>query len=73
MEDKKLQKIIDLVRSLKEEGVTSPGVPTNNASSGAIAGLPPDFPPVFRKKKRNIYMGIGSRERWMPKKNNINK
>ena len=26
--------------------------PTNNASSGAIAGLPPDNPPVNKKKKK---------------------
>ena len=25
--------------------------PVNNASSGAIAGLPPDTPPVKQKKK----------------------
>ena len=30
------------------------GVPTNNASSGAIAGLPPDTPPVKMKKKPPI-------------------
>ncbi|BCV02905.1 MAG: hypothetical protein CM15mV59_0280 [Caudoviricetes sp.] len=41
----KLQRIIDTVRGLKEEmGAASAGVPTN-ASSGAIAGLPPDTPP----------------------------
>ena len=38
--------------------------PTNNASSGAIAGLPPDQPPV-RKKKKYIYAGRGSRKNWM--------
>jgi hypothetical protein len=73
MEDKRLQKVIDLIRTFKEESAMSLGAPTNNASSGAIAGLPPDFPPVFTKKKRNIYMGIGSRQRWIPKKNTTNK
>ena len=41
--------------------------PTNNASSGAIAGLPPDQPPM-RKKKRYIYGGTGSRKMWMNNK-----
>ena len=42
-------------------------VPTNNASSGAIAGLPPDTPPL-RRKKRYIYGGTGSRKMWMNNK-----
>ena len=41
--------------------------PTNNASSGAIAGLPPDQPPM-KKKKRYIYGGTGSRKMWMNNK-----
>ena len=66
----KLQKIIDTVRGLKEEmGAAVAGVPTNNASSGAIAGLPPDTPPV-RRKKKYIYGGRGSRKMWMPNKKN---
>ena len=62
----KLQKIIDTVRGLREEAVSA-GVPTNNASSGAIAGLPPDSPPVKRKKKY-IYGGHGSRKMWLANK-----
>jgi hypothetical protein len=58
MEKKKIDKIIDIVRSLKED------VPANNASSGAIAGLPPDQPPV-RKKKKYIYQK-GLRKMWSP-------
>ena len=45
-----LNRIIDIIHTLKEEGEVS--VPTNNASSGAIAGLPPDQPPVYKKKKK---------------------
>ena len=41
--------------------------PTNNAISGAIAGLPPDQPPM-KKKKRYIYGGTGSRKMWMNNK-----
>ena len=42
----------------------------NNASSGNIAGLPPDDPPVKkgRKKKKYIYSGRGSRKMWMNNK-----
>jgi hypothetical protein len=62
----KLDKLIATVRFIKEqEGAAAPpAAPTNNASSGNIAGLPPDQPPVFRKKKKNIYLGLGSRNRW---------
>ena len=53
-----INKIIDIIRNLNEEA------PINNASSGAIAGLPPDQPPV-KKKKKYIYGGRGSRKFWM--------
>ena len=43
----RLQNLINIVKGLKEEAIA----PTNNASSGAIAGLPPDSPPVFKKKR----------------------
>jgi hypothetical protein len=46
---------------------TEDAIPTNNASSGNIAGLPPDDPPV-KKKKRYIYGGKGSRRMWMNNK-----
>ena len=46
------------VLTLKKNGhVVIEEVPTNSASSGAVAGLPPDEPPV-RKKKRKNKMGI---------------
>jgi|TARA_B100001996_G_scaffold41992_1_gene30476 hypothetical protein len=49
-----INRVIAIVRSLKEEGI----VPTNNASSGAIAGLPPDSPPVRKKKdQRKVVIG----------------
>jgi len=43
------------------------GIPANNASSGNIAGLPPDSPPV-KQKKRYIYGGHGSRKMWLANK-----
>ena len=62
----KLQRVIDTIRSLKEEMAVG-GAPTNNASSGNIAGLPPDSPPV-KQKKRYIYSGRGSRKMWLANK-----
>ena len=61
-----LDKIINIIRTLNEEGV-----PTNNASSGEIAGLPPEQPPVYKKKKKKgeptiLARGLmpGARKRW---------
>ena len=48
-----LDKIIGIVRNLNEEGMMG-AAPANNASSGNIAGLPPDQPPVRKKKKESI-------------------
>ena len=63
-----INKIIKKIRDLREE-MGAAAVPTNNASSGNITGLPPDPPPV-RRKKKYIYGGRGSRKMWMPNKNN---
>ena len=60
MDESKLEKIINIIR-----GNLSEDIPTNNASSGNIAGLPPDQPPV-KKKKRYIYQK-GLRKIWNPK------
>ena len=54
-----------LFKNLYKEEVMA--VPTNNASGGNIAGLPPDNPPM-KKKKRYIYGGTGSRKMWMNNK-----
>jgi len=55
MQEENLLKIIEIIRNLREEGIAGTGALTNNASSGNIAGLPPDKPPVdpvdLRKKK----------------------
>jgi hypothetical protein len=53
----KLDKLIATVRFIKEDGMGA-GAPTNNASSGNIAGLPPDSPPVDLRK--------GRRRNWNP-------
>ena len=61
-----IDRIISIIRTLKEEAAVA--MPTNNVSSGNIAGTKAtgDDPPV-RKKKRYIYGGRGSRRMWMQK------
>ena len=56
-----IDRIIDIVRTLKEEGG-----PTMAMGHGQIAGSGEagDDPPV-RKKKKHIYLGRGSRRNWM--------
>lgn len=63
-----INKIIDIVRSLKEEAIASTPGPTMSMSKGAIAGSVEagDDPPV-RKKKRYIYGGPNSRKMWLQK------
>tara|TARA_R100001509_G_scaffold99633_1_gene58248 strand:- start:1262 stop:1453 length:192 start_codon:yes stop_codon:yes gene_type:complete len=55
-----IDKILDIIRTLNEEGI-----PTNNASGGAIAGLPPDEPPVKKKRKQTPVGRYGSRRMWI--------
>ena len=56
-----IDKIIKIVRNLKEEAV-----PTNNVGGGNIAGTSEagDNPPVKKKKKRYIYQR-NTRKNWM--------
>ena len=62
-DDSRLDRLIDMVRSIREEVAAAP---TNNPSSGAIAGLPPDSPPVFKKKRKPTPVGrYGSRRLWL--------
>tara|TARA_Y100000748_G_scaffold303594_1_gene309186 strand:+ start:1553 stop:1750 length:198 start_codon:yes stop_codon:yes gene_type:complete len=59
-----IDRIISIIRTLKEEGAVS--MPTNNVSSGNIAGTKAagDDPPI-RKKKKYIFGGRGSRKMWL--------
>ena len=50
----KLQRIIDTVRGLREEAVSA-GVPTNNASSGNIAGFTTRYSSCKKKEKIHIW------------------
>ena len=61
-----LDKIINIVRNLREQAVI--GAPTNAVGTGQVAGTVEagDDPPV-RKKKKYIYGGKGSRRMWMKK------
>lgn len=57
----KLDKIIEIIHHLKEEGMVTAGI-TNSTNKPeqpiAIAGLPPDSPPVDLR--------IGKRRNWNP-------
>lgn len=69
----RIDKIIAMVRYLKEEGMAAAAVgPTNNVgNSGSSAlGFNPkiESPPVFTRKKY-AYLGKGSRSRWMVRRN----
>ena len=63
-----IDRIIDIVRTLREEAMMA-GAPTNNVGGGQIAGTAEagDNPPVRKKKKKYIYGGHGSRRMWMQK------
>ena len=67
MMDKRLENVINIIRSLNESmGVAAMGGPTNNVGDGKIAGaVPGEDPPVRRRKKRYIYGGTGSRKFWL--------
>jgi hypothetical protein len=70
--ESKVDRIINIIRSLKEEGMVS-GAPTTSLTSptdgkGHIAGTVEagDNPPV-RKKNKYIY-GAGFRKNWLQKR-----
>ena len=61
---KKIDRIIDIVRSIKEDAVVAS--PTMSLGAGEIAGTKQagDDPPVFTKK-RYVKGGKGSRKWWL--------
>ena len=59
-----LNKIIGIIRNLNEEGMMG-GTPTNSVSGGNIAGLPPDEPPVRKRKKERKHLKGPGRKVWM--------
>ena len=50
-----INKIIDIIHTLKEEGMVTGAAPTNSLAGGKIAGTAEagDSPPVDLRKKRN--------------------
>ena len=58
-----IDKIIGIVRTLKEEGGPTMAMGNGQIAGSAEAG---DDPPVCKKKKKKyIYAGRGSRKNWM--------
>ena len=63
--NQKIDKIIDIIRSLREEA------PTMNLGAGQIAGTAEagDDPPIRKRKRKRdrkyIYGGHGSRKTWI--------
>jgi hypothetical protein len=68
MNEKKLKKIIDIIR---EEMMTTqstagkPGFSSKADAKGPVAGFDPVQKKMMRRKKRYIYGGSGSRKNWM--------
>ena len=65
--ESKIDRIINIIRSLKEEGIVT-GAPTNSLAGGKIAGTVEagDNPPVIKKNKY-IY-GAGFRKNWLQRR-----
>ena len=61
-----INKIIDIIHNLKEDGVVGAGAPTNNISSGNIAKYDPVM--GFTRRKPPTIIGKekypGARTRW---------
>jgi hypothetical protein len=63
-----INKIIDIIHTLKEEGMVTGAIANSTNPPGQIniAGLPPDNPPV-KKKNKYIY-GAGFRKNWLQRR-----
>ena len=59
-----IDRIIDIVRTLKEEGGPTMAMGHGQIAGSAEAG---DEPPVRKKKKKYIYCGKNSRKMWLQK------
>ena len=67
-----IDKIVDIVRTLKEEGMiaNAVGAPPAQGQPANIAGIHSDPPVDPKKKKRYIYGGPKSRKMWLANKKN---
>lgn len=68
----KIDRIIQIVRTLKEDGMgvgAVSGGPTNRTGPSIPGTSPGETPPVFSgKRKKNAFLGPGSRSRWMQRR-----
>ena len=64
----KIDKIISIVRYLREEAMASSAMPPTNHADSSGLGFDPqkESPPAFRK--RYAYLGKNSRSRWMKRR-----
>ena len=70
MENKKLKRIIDVVREEMMTTGSTPGKPGFSSAApakGPTAGFDPVMGKMLKRKKKYISMGRGSRKRWMKK------
>lgn len=70
MKESTIDRIISIIRHyIIEEGLSASVAPTNSTNPPGhinIAGLSPDSPP--KKNNNNIFLGKGSRKKWMQKR-----
>ena len=59
----KIDYILDVIRSLKEESST---MFVGSGESSLGYNIKTETPPVHKKRKKYIYGGQGSRKQWMP-------
>lgn len=64
----KIDKIIQIIRNLKEEGEGSIANVVGNGEKSLGYNIQTGTPPVFPSKKKNIYLGKGSRKPWMQRR-----
>ena len=70
MENKKLNRIINIVREEMMTTGRTPGKPGFSSAApakGPTAGFDPVMGKMLKRKKKYISMGKGSRKRWMKK------
>ena len=66
MENKKLDRIINIIREEMMTTGSTPGKP-GFSSAAPAKGPTAGFDPLLGKKKKYITLGRGSRKRWMKK------
>ena len=70
MDNKKLNRIINIIREEMMTTGSTPGKPGFSSAApakGPTAGFDPVMGKMLKRKKKYISMGTGSRKRWMKK------